>query len=155
MTKSNGRKAQEADKRKSPYNGSGTGSHLETPPEIAGLPRGKIGQCLRTVKIALLRANRSEAIAAVMRAFKTEERRPISGRSFLEELADRCEHPREGFLAALNKHNIFTIGDLILLDLPSLGHLADKNGIRQSEVDNLALCVENLGFRFALIGEDD
>ncbi len=160
MTKSNGRPANVTSKRykanrvdigevrKSPYVGR-SGTAVERRPVLAGerLPDDKIERCLGAVELALKRANREEAIAAIRRAFHVEARKPVTGLSHLEELA-----LRDGFIDLLNRHNIYTINDLLLLEIATLRKLSNKH---EDEADSLVLVVERLGFRFSDSDIDD
>ena len=149
MAKSKRAKAEQAS-RKTPFvNGRNYVSTL-LGNDVESLPEDKISQCLQAVEIALSRANRQEAVAAIRRAFVREEKRNLSGRSFLEEL----ETLRDGLISLLNRHNIFTLGELVLLDTDTLYRIADKNRVSAKEIYRLILAVETLGFRFAVVGED-
>ncbi len=133
--------------RQTPYTRS-NGSNKSRGPEIYSLADDKIGKCLGSVELALRRSNKAEAIAAIERAFFVEEpRSAITGRSHLEELK-----LRDSFVDLLNRHNIYTISDLLLVEIVTLRKLAGRN---EDEADSLVLVVENLGFRFSDSDVDD
>lgn len=148
-TKNNGRPVNAL---KSLKNGRGSpysdicASRTGCAPGAVSLPEDKVHRCLATIELALRRSNREEAIAAVNRAFREEERAAISADSYLEELG-----LGDKIVETLNSRNIATIRDLLLGDSAALYAIV---GLSESEVNTVILSVESHGFRF-LDSEDD